>query len=153
MLEKREITRDVLEPLLKLKVREDQDNLVAPNVMTIAEAAYEPASVVYGLWDGDIAVGLFAMIDVEKHPDDLEPDEVPEAAYLWRLLIDEKHQGKGYGRAAIELVKQVSKDWGYKKLQSSVVNAPNSNIGFYEAMGFTQTGGVVGGELVIVMDV
>lgn len=153
MLEKRDITRQTLRSLLRLKVSPEQENLVASNAVTIAQAAYEPVSVVYGLWDGDDAVGLFAMLDAPKHPDGLNPGDVPDAAVLWRLLIGVDHQGKGYGREAIELVKQVARDWGYLKLAASVVNAPNSNMGFYEALGFRQTGGVVDDELVIVMDI
>ncbi len=152
MLEQREVTRETLLPLIKLKVAPDQEKLVASNAVTIAQAAYEPQSVVFGLWDGDEAVGLLAMINLPRHPDGLKPGDVPDAAYLWRLLISAEHQGKGYGRAAIEMAKQIARDWGYSKLAASVVDAPNSNMGFYEALGFRQTGDVVEDELVIVMD-
>ena len=153
MLEKRPITRDNLRALLMLKLRPDQENLVASNPVTIAQAAYEPNSVVFGLWDGEQAVGLFAMTDLPKHPDGVKTGDVPDAPVLWRLMISADNQGRGYGRAAMELVKQVAREWGYRKLASSVVDAPNSNMGFYEAMGFSQTGGTVDGELVIVTDI
>lgn len=153
MLEKREITRETLRPLLRLKLSPGQENLVASNAVTIAQAAYEPASAVFGLWDGEDAVGLLAMIDIPRHPDGLKPGDVPDAAYLWRLLISAESQGKGYGRAAIDLAKQIARDWGYLKLAASVVDAPNSNMGFYEALGFRQTGDTVDDELVIVIDI
>jgi len=153
MLQKREITRETLGPLLRLKVRPDQENLVAPNAWTIAQAAYESMSAVYGLWNDDCAIGLFAMLDVPRHPDSLQPDDIPDAAFLWRLLISAEYQGKGYGRAAIEMAKEVSRSWGYTKLASTVVDAPNSSMRFYEAVGFHQTGGIVGDELVIVMEI
>lgn len=153
MLEFKPVTRQNLKALIRLKVRPDQENLVAPNVYTLAEQAYEPHSAVFGLWNGDEAVGLLAMIDLERHPDPLLEGDVPQSAYLWRLLIDAKHQGKGYGRAAIEYAKSVTREWGYSKLSCSVVDAENSNLKFYETVGFRLTGDKVEDELVIVMDV
>ena len=63
MLERREITRETLSPILKLKVRPGQEHLVAPNAVTVAQCAYEqPGGYVWGLWDGEQPVGLIAMI-------------------------------------------------------------------------------------------
>ena len=61
-LERRRVEKDHLRALFRLKVAEDQAGLVAPNEITLAQAAYEPGGYVWGLWEGDIAVGLLAMI-------------------------------------------------------------------------------------------
>lgn len=148
MLERREIDRHNLSPLLKMSLRPDQAHLVAPNPVTIAQAAYEPGSYVWGLWDGDTAVGLLAMIHPHEYPD-LEDGDDPEGAYIWRLLIDVAHQGKGYGRAAIDLAANQARAWSLPRLSVSVVDAPDSNIGFYERLGFRRTGGMVDGEIVL----
>lgn len=47
MLALREITRDTVNPLIRLKVKDWQQNLVAPNAVTLAQAAYEPGSYVW----------------------------------------------------------------------------------------------------------
>lgn len=151
MIERRKITRSTLSPLLALKVRPDQDGLVAPNAVTIAQAAYEPGSYVWGLWDRDTAVGLLAML----HPGeaDLEEGDDPQGAYIWRLLIGSAFQGKGYGRAAIAEAVSQARSWGLPRLVTSVVDAPNSNIGFYEGLGFRPTGAVIDNEIILSREV
>ena len=153
MPELRAANRDDLGKLLNLKVREDQENLVAPNAVTLAQAAYEqPGSYVWGIWNGDQAVGLIAMIHPQVYPF-LEPDDDPEAAYLWRLMVAADQQGKGYGRFAIEECVRITKEWGLPKLASSVVDSDNSNMAFYESLGFRKTSAIVDDELVIVMNI
>jgi len=57
MLERRQISRDTLRPLLRLRLRRDQEHLVAPNPVTIAQCACEqPGGHVWGLWNGDIVL-------------------------------------------------------------------------------------------------
>jgi diamine N-acetyltransferase len=148
----RPITRDTLRPLFRLKVRDDQQGLVAPNEITLAQAPYETGSYVWGLWDGETAVGLMAMVHPAEYPWH-EPGDDREAAYLWRLLIGADHQGRGYGRAAIGLAVGVARGWGTPRLTLSVVDAPHSNIGFYERLEFRRTGHLMDGEIVMGMDV
>ncbi len=149
MLERREITRETLSPLLHLAVAPGQDHLVAPNPVTIAQAAYEqPGGYVWGLWDGEDAVGLLAMIHPREYPH-LEDGDDLEGAYIWRLMIGANHQGKGYGRAAIELCLDQARAWGLPRLATSVVDSDDSNIGFYERLGFRRTGGIVDDEIVL----
>lgn len=147
MLERREITRKTLSPLLRLALRPDQAHLVAPNSVTVAQAAYEPGSYVWGLCEGDLAVGVLAMLHPHEYPH-LEEGDGPDGAYISRLLIGAKHQGKGYGRAAIHLAEDQTRARGLPRLSLSVVDAADSNIGFYERLGSRRTGGFVDGEIV-----
>lgn len=145
MLEKRDITRDTLRQLTALQLAPNQGDLVASNAITIAQVAYEPGGYVWGLWDGDDAVGLFAMIHPHQSPH-LAPGDDPDGAYLWRFMIAADKQGHGYGAAAIELIKAQARDWGLPRIVSSVVDAEHSNLGFYEHLGFTRTGRKIEGE-------
>lgn len=151
MLERREITHGALTPLLRLKTRPDQVHLVAPSSVTIAQAAYEPGGYVWGLWDGETAVGLLAM--VHPHEAELEEGDDPDGAYIWRLLIGAEFQGKGYGRAAIGEALAQARAWGLPRLATSVVDAPDSNIAFYEGLGFRRTGAISDGEIVLSREV
>jgi len=152
MLERREITRDTLRPLLGLKLRPDQAHLVAPNPVTIAQCAYEqPGGYVWGLWDGDNAVGLLAMIRPREYQH-LEQGDDPDGAFIWRLMIAADLQGKGYGAAAITACRAQAHDWGLPRVATSVVDTPDSNIGFYERLGFRRTGGIVDDEIVLSRD-
>ena len=152
MLQRREITRETLRPLLNLSVRPDQAHLTAPNPVTIAQSAYEqPGGYVWGLWDGDTAVGLLAMIHPHEYRH-LEDGDDPDGAYIWRLMIGAEFQGRGYGAAAIAHCRAQARAWGLPRVATSVVQADDSNIGFYERLGFTRTGTLVDDEIVLSRD-
>lgn len=152
MPERRAITRDNVNAFFKLKVAPEQEHLVAPNEITLAQAPYEPAGEVWGIFEGEEPVGLFAIIDMARYPHP-EPGDDRQSAYLWRLMIGAEHQGKGYGRFAIEECKSIARGWGLSRLTSSVVQAENSGMAFYEKLGFRQTGAVMDRELVITMTI
>jgi diamine N-acetyltransferase len=158
MLSLRPVLRDHVLPLIGLKVRADQEDLVSSNAKTLAEAAYETGSYVWGLWDGEALVGLMAMIHPGEYPrDDYQlpqpPDNSAAAAYLWRLMIGSDFQGKGYGAAALAAAFAQTRTWGYTQVTAHVSDAPHSNLGFYERFGFVSTGVIDDGELVICADV
>ncbi len=92
MIEASEITGASVNDILRLKVRDDQTHLVASNVVTIAQAHFRPNSWFRGLWADGKAVGLLAMIDLP----DSDDDDLRNAAYLWRLMIDMNHPVQGY---------------------------------------------------------
>ena len=147
----RPVTRDHVDTLVKLKVGAHQPGLVADNVKTLAQAAYEPNSTVWGLWSGDAAVGLMAMIDFKTYPH-LFKDEDPDSAYLWRLMIDHTQQGKGFGRQALTLARDIGRGWQQPRIYAGVSDVPHSNLGFYLKYGFRETGRIFDGEREIVTD-
>lgn len=146
-LERREVTKDDLDALFRLKVRDDQPGLVAPNEITLAQTAYEGnGAYVWGLWDGDNVVGLMAMIHPREYSD-LEEGDDTDAAYLWRLMIGAEHQGRGFGRAALNAAAKQARDRGLPKVSLTVVDSPISAVAFYEKAGFQRTGRIVDGEV------
>ena len=75
------------------------------------------------------------------------PDE-PEY-FLWRLMVAEPYQGRGYGRQAIErLVEYVKTRPGAKELLVSYHEGEKSPKGFYLKLGFEPTGDMAGDEFV-----
>lgn len=137
--------------LIKLKVREDQSRLVTPNETTFNEAITEPGSHIWGLWVGEIPVGLLAMVNPNEC-DDLEEGDDPGAAYIWRLMIGEKYQKKGYGKAALSLAIDQARKWGLARVCLSVVDSPFSALTLYETFGFIRTGRLVEGEIEMTLD-
>ena len=156
MLVRRLVLRDHVPPLIRLIVRPDQQDLVSSNAKTLAEAAYEAGSHVWGLWDGDVLVGLMAMIHPGEYPwqDYLarQPSDDATAAYLWRLMVGANFQGKGYGAAALAMAFDQTLTWGLSRLTAHVSDAPHSNLPFYERHGFRKTGERDGAEVVIAID-
>ncbi|MCG8545373.1 MAG: GNAT family N-acetyltransferase, partial [Alphaproteobacteria bacterium] len=136
--------------IMDLRVRDDQKDLVAPNAITIAQSHYEPFTWVRGLWAGDTAVGLIAMVDLHPDHPDLTADDPKNAAYLWRLMIDKAHQGKGYGREAMQIAFRQARAWGRDTFCVDVADREDSALGFYRRFGLEPTDRVVHGERMLI---
>ena len=144
-LSSRLVSRADVTALCRLDVRGDQGGRVAPNAVTIAQAAYEPGAHVWGLWDGDAPVGLMALIDQAEA--DLDDGDDPRCAFLWRLMVDAAHQGRGHGAAALRIAEARSRAWGKPRLVTSAVDLPEGAAAFYERHGFRRTGRVLDDEV------
>lgn len=68
------------------------------------------------------------------------PPEIFGPWYLWKLLIDHRHQGKGYGRAALLQAVDLVRAEGADELLTSYVLGAGSPAGFYAGLGFVPTG-------------
>lgn len=66
--------------------------------------------------------------------------------YLWRLLVDRRHQRRGLGEFALRQVLAELTAQGHRSLLTSWVEGRTSPRPFYERLGFTPTGQVVDGE-------
>ncbi len=63
--------------------------------------------------------------------------------FLWRLLIDARWQGRGYGRSTLDLVVAYVRTRPHSdRLLTSVVPGDGSPLGFYLSYGFVLTGEV-----------
>ncbi|MGS0569605.1 GNAT family N-acetyltransferase [Vibrio alginolyticus] len=66
---------------------------------------------------------------------------------LWRLMLDQTQQSKGYGRKAIDLLsEELLNEFGAETLYTSVVDSADSPKGFYLNCGFVPTGNLVAGR-------
>ena len=68
---------------------------------------------------------------------------IPERAeyFVWRFMIDQHHQGVGYGRAAMELIiEHVRTLPDARELYISHLRGNAGAAGLYTSMGFTYTG-------------
>ncbi len=139
----REITRDTVCDIMRLDVTEHQKSFVASNSVSIAQAHFEPKAWFRAVYAGDDPVG-FVMV--------YEDPEKPKF-YLWRFMIDHRHQGRGYGRAALEQV--IERVRGLPRattLLTSYVPGEGSAGAFYHRRGFADTGDVEGEELVTALE-
>lgn len=150
MIEAREITRENVNSLLRLKVKDEQAHLVASNPVTVAQAAYEPNVWLRGLWSGELAVGLIAMIDIPHGMADADRGFPTNVAYLWRLMIDDRRQGKGYGREAMDLAFGQARLWGRSTLCLHVPETAGGVIGFFRKFGLEPTNRVDDGERLMI---
>jgi len=147
MFDVRPLEKATLSPVLRLAVAPQQTQFVSTAAVTVAQSMFEPASEVYGLWDGETAVGLIGMIDFTRPDADLVEGEEPDNLYLWRLLIDQGHQRQGYGSRALGFFFDRAREKGIAQVTLTAVDGPGTPIPFYERHGFTPTGRIIKGEV------
>ena len=150
MLKAREIDRETVTDLIRLRPKPGQERLVASNAATIAQAAYDPHAWLRGLWVGDRPVGLIAMVDLSPGHPDFDETMPENAAYLWRLMIAAEHQGKGYGLAAMGIAFDQARRWGRERLSLHVADEAGSALAFYHRLGLEPTGRIDDGELFLI---
>lgn len=127
-VELREITAETVRTICGLDVAEEQRENVAPVAVSIAQAHFEPRATFRAIYAGGEPVGFILWRD----------DDKPDTAYLWRFMIDRRHQGKGYGRDALEQVFDKLKARGITTLSASVVRGEHGPLDFYLSLGFIE---------------
>jgi histidinol dehydrogenase len=137
----REVDKHLLDAVLALQLAPGQRGLVSPPERSLAQVAYVPAGRALALLDGDAVVGMMLLYDARQ--DDEKP--APQL-YVWRLLVDGRHQGRGYGRLAMQWVVDEARRSGFAEVGLSHVGAPGHAGGFYLKLGFSYTGEVDEGE-------
>ena len=69
------------------------------------------------------------------------PEYIPN--YLWKLLIDERHQRRGHGTAVLDLLTADFRERGAGVMTTSAGQGEGSPIPFYKRYGFGRTGDIV----------
>jgi diamine N-acetyltransferase len=127
----REVTAETVRTICRLTVHPHQTGFVTPNAISIAEAHFSPLAWFRAIYADDTPVG-FVML--EDNPERQE-------YFLWRYMIAGEHQGKGFGRRALELViDHVRTRPGATALDTSYVPGEGSPRDFYARLGFVETG-------------
>jgi len=138
----REITSETVVQICKLSdtLSEQQQKMVAPNAISIAQAHFSDKAWFRAIYANEMVVGFIMLYDDSEKPE----------YFLWRLMIAGPYQGKGYGRKAIELlIEYVKTRPGARELSTSYVPIEGGPEGFYRRMGFEPTGAVDDGEVVV----
>lgn len=118
-----------------LKLADDQKQLVASNVYSLAQSKFDPDAFPRAIYAGHRVVG-FLMYDL---PD--VDDEIQEAS-IYRFMIDMAHQGKGYGRRALKLaIEEIKEIPGISKISISYVRNNAKAKQFYASFGFVERDG------------
>ena len=143
----RELNRDTWEECVDLDVAEHQRNFVSSNLVSLAEAQFYPGTVCRAVYADEVMVGF-----VMYGPDaEYAPDEQGAYAFV-RLMIDQHHQGKGYGRAAFAAVIDAIENIPKSRVLYTSYDPENTRAGhLYESMGFQQTGRVLDGEIIVAL--
>ncbi|HEU5347210.1 MAG TPA: GNAT family N-acetyltransferase [Ktedonobacterales bacterium] len=136
----RAVTQENWHETLRLTVRPDQQRFVAEYApiaaIALAKAYIRPSGAIwtpYAIYADSTMVGFFALARESRTTDDL---------WLFHFFIDERHQGRGYGRAALRrCIERAKHDHPQHRLLQLVVhpeNVPAQRL--YIAAGFRPTG-------------
>jgi diamine N-acetyltransferase len=139
------ITFDTVRSINRLSVREDQKRFVALNSESLAQALFCPEAWYRAIYSEEVPIG-FVML----HDPSLTSDVRPAKVFVWRFMIDERFQGRGFGEAALRLViEHVRSKAVTSELYLSHVEDPASAGPFYRKLGFEYTGEIDEGELIM----
>ncbi|TXS02527.1 GNAT family N-acetyltransferase [Streptomyces sp. col6] len=146
-----EVTAENVDAAIGLRVRPDQEHLVAPVVKSLAEAYVHPEAAWPRLiHDGDRLVGfLMAFLDIDFAGDGTGRDI---RSGLWRLNIAADEQGRGCGRFAVESVAAEIRRRGGDRMYVTWHPGDDGPEGFYLGLGFRATGETSGDQTVGVLE-
>lgn len=139
-IELREITADNWLEAIRLKVAPDQMRFVASNAFSLAQSKYEPFWIPMGIYHEGTMIGfiMYGLVE-EGGPYD--------GYWILRLMVGEKYQNQGYGKAAMVKVMELIWESGYEGsifLDFEIGNDRAERL--YTGLGFQDTGEVEDGE-------
>ena len=150
MPEIRPVTKDNWKEFIRLKVREDQTHFVASNLYSIAESQFGDDDEghwdlhPFGIYDGNTPVGFLMYGYDLEHP--------KQQAFIFRLMVDDQFQGKGYGRFGMKRMLEIFRaDERIKEVGISY--EPENEVArkLYASLGFVETGQMLGEEVEAVL--
>ncbi len=130
----RRVTRDNFRECLNLRVREFQQSLIASTTQSLAEAYVNPNLFPLAVYDAEacgyeqpeVPVIGFTMYEV-----------VAGVGFIMRLMIDEKYQRQGYGRATIiEVIRRLKLYPDVEIIATSHLKENKIAARLYQSLGF-----------------
>lgn len=141
-VELRDVTADNWQAVVSLELDPEQEDLVASNAESLAEARSDPDARPRVIYAGERIVG-FLMYDAGRPRDD------PREALIYRFMIDRNHQGSGYGRAALaKALDEIRAIPGVGKISISYMPDNPTAKPFYASFGFAEVGKDEDGEII-----
>lgn len=139
----REVTIHNWEAVAALEVLDEQEDYLASNVYSLAESKFDPYAVPRAIYAGKKLVGFVMYRSME---DEDEPHEYS----IYRLMIDRRHQSKGYGRAALQATLDAIRKGDRKLRRITICYMPDNERSkqFYASFGFREIGLDEDGEMI-----
>lgn len=132
-----------------LEVSEQQKQYIASNrksLETAAKEEYRQIARPFAIYAGGNLVG-FTMFAFE-----LTSSDPNDRYWLWRFMVDQNFQGKGYGSAALEKIIDYFKRNGADHILLSTKPTNTSALALYRKYQFAETGDMNEDEIVLRLD-
>lgn len=141
------LTEDNLKPCLELKVAPDQTQYIASNAASWKTATEnEKVARPFAICGDGKTLG-FAMFAFDE-----DYEDPADRYWLWRFMIDERFQRKGYGSAALRVIIQYFREHGANNIRLSTKDTNSRALSLYRKAGFRETGEKNGEEIVLQLD-
>ena len=157
MIHLEKITVKNVRDILELSVSEDQKKFVATNTESLIEAfcaiTGEGVALPFGIYDDAVPVG-FTMVGYSDYDWEDAPAIAWDSYSIWRFMIDQRHQGKGYGKAALAAVLDYIRTYPCGKASYCLLSyEPENEVAkrLYHSFGFRENGEMDGDEIVAVL--
>jgi len=144
MVELRKIDADNFEECIRLQVADRQKGYVASNLYSLAQTyVYHDTAYPFAIYADCVMVGFIMLGYYAKQ----------NGYTLWRFMIDARFQGKGYGRAALQLgIAYLADTYAAKEVFTSFVQGNTAAEALYTSVGFRRTGEIDGDEIGLRLD-
>lgn len=123
---------------VKLETADQEKHFVDQNVFTIAEWKFEPDNIIKAIYSKTLLVGMLAYY--------YHDGSYGEFFWLYHLMVDNKHQGKGYGQDAVRLAIREMRVLGAKEIVTSHHPDNIRAKHLYSKLGFINNGFLDGGD-------
>lgn len=140
-IELREINSANWRECADLKVAAAQESFVTPNAVSLLEAAYDDELKEYlhplAVYDDEKDKKMVGFVMYE---DSQSPDVAGRGVYfIWRLMVGEQYQGRGYGRQALSALVELLTNFEDCREIGVTYDKKNSVAhNLYTSLGFVQ---------------
>ncbi|MFX0081109.1 MAG: GNAT family N-acetyltransferase [Candidatus Hodarchaeota archaeon] len=135
----RRITRRNYRKIIGLKVKPEQKTLISSNAVSMADAYFYREAWMRAIYLGDIPIGFVMLGDnylKYKFIKHFKP-----YLYIWRFMIADEYQRKGYGKKAMQrIIEYVKSKYNAKELIAYTLPKNKNALEFYKKLGFKPTG-------------
>ena len=143
MVQFKEITKENFWEVIELSVAPDQGEFVTSNAVSIAQAKVQPECIPLAIYDDSQLIG-FLMYCIDA--DDGE-------YWIYRMMIDQHFQSKGYGKQALEkLLELIQQDKSHHVIFLGVHPESFAAVKIYQAANFEFTGQIFGSEHIMKLE-
>ena len=148
MIELRKITWDNWEECIDLEITDEQDNFMASNKYSLAQAYVAMLNdkrppMTFAIYHNEIMVG-FTMFYYQDHEENDGSDYEEKPCYtLLRFMIDKKYQGQGLGKQAMAKILEYIKTFPHGRAACAHLSYDPKNEAarkLYKSFGFVETG-------------
>ncbi|MBW3114648.1 GNAT family N-acetyltransferase [Bacillus sp. MCCB 382] len=128
----------------QLKLSTEQLPFIEPNSISIAQSKFETTLKPFAIYFDSMVVGFLMFNTV--------PEEL-DGHWVYRIMVDESHQGRGIGKAATDLMLIEMKE--SLDVNRIVVGYHPDNLGahhLYRSLGFVDHGDRFGREMAVIKE-